>query len=310
MSGATAIVTGAGGFLGKTLVQKLIKAGARVVGIDRLPDDSGSLAAGAYHCVDALDFEGLVNALQQHCGGAEDAALVFHLTGRANVGACAADPRDAFLLNVAGTANVLEACRRTGIRRLVFPSSALVYDTPAATTIDEGAPVKPRSIYAATKLAAESMLSGYASAYDFCCTVARLGNVYGEGATEESIVAIVLRQVAAGGPIAVRSLAPVRDFVFRDDVAEGLIALALVDDDPGFTVFNLASGVPTAIRDLVVTACRVADLDTEVVERAPGPDDLRDRIVLSVNRMADRAQWRPAWSLEDGLSAMLSGMKE
>jgi len=310
LSGATAIVTGAAGFLGKTLVEKLLEAGARVVGIDRLPDDGGCLAAGVYHRVDALDFDDLLNALQQHGGGAGDAAVVFHLIGQANVGACAADPRDAFLLNVIGTANVLEACRRTGIRRLVYPSSALVYDTPAATTIDERAPVRPRSIYAATKLAAESMLSGYASAYGFCCSVARLGNVYGREATEESIVAIVIRQVAAGGPIAVRSLAPVRDFVFHDDVADGLVALALVGDDPGFTVFNLASGVPTTIRDLVMTACRLADLDTEVLERAPRPEDLHDRIVLSVNRMAERAQWRTAWSLEDGLSAIMSGMKE
>lgn len=310
MSGSTAIVTGAAGFLGKALVQKLSSAGARVVGIDRLANDGGCFAAGAYHRVDVLDLDDLVSVLHQHSGAADGSVVVFHLMGQANVGACAADPLDAFLLNVIGTANVLEACRRTGIRRLVFPSSALVYDTPVAATIDEEAPVNPRSIYAATKLAAESMLSGYASEFGFCCRVARLGNVYGPGATGDSIVAIVLRQVAAGGPIALRSLAPVRDFVFRDDVAHGLVALALVDDDPGFAVFNLASGVPTAIRDLVVTACRVADLDTEVVERAPGPDDLRDRIVLSVNRMADCARWRPAWSLEEGLSAMLSGMKE
>ena len=108
----------------------------------------------------------------------------------------------------------------------LFPSSAHVYRLPAAVPIDEDAPTAARSVYAATKIASETMLQGYAADFGFSCAVGRLGNVYGNGASEDSVASIVLREVAAGRRVEVETLAPVRDFIYRDDAVAGLAALA------------------------------------------------------------------------------------
>ena len=156
--------------------------------------------------------------------------MVIHLAGRGHVGANRDDPLAAVAVNVVGTTNVLEACRSAGVRRVVFPSSALVYRLPARSPLSEDAPVASTSVYAATKLASEALLQAYAAEFGLSCAVARLGNVYGHGASADSVASIVIRQAMAGGPVVVNTFAPVRDFIYRDDVVAGLIALARQTD--------------------------------------------------------------------------------
>ena len=120
------------------------------------------------------------------------------MMGMAHAGECRANPRGAVDANVVALVNVLEACRAAGIRRMAFPSSAHVYRLPAPMPIDEDAPTAARSMYAATKIASETMLQGYAADFGFSCAVGRLGNVYGNGASEDSVASIVLREVAVG----------------------------------------------------------------------------------------------------------------
>ena len=299
-----AVVTGAAGFLGAALAERLAARGARVIGIDH----AAGVGPGAGERVrlDILDADALRAAFVGLLRNDAASAVVIHLAARGHVGACHDDPRGAVALNVVGTTNVLEACREAGVRRIVFPSSALVYRLPARSPIGEDAPVASRSIYAASKLACEALLQAYAVEYGFSCTVARLGNVYGRGAATDSVASIVMQQAIAGGPVVVETLAPIRDFIYRDDVVSGLMALVTSTEVPGFGVFNVSSGVPTSIRDLAETACRVAGASAKPMERSSSKGAARDNVVLSIERMTKHTGWTPTFSLEAGLRATLA----
>jgi UDP-glucose 4-epimerase len=297
------IVTGVGGFLGEHLAGRLAAGGTDVVGLDRV--DRPVRGVGRQLVVDLLDPAATSEAI---AGVADEpgASVVVHLMGMAHAGACRDNPTGAIAANVVATTNVLEACRKVGVRRFVFPSSALVYRLPARTPVDEDAPTAARSIYAATKLACESLLQAYAADFGFSCVVARLGNVFGSGAAEDSVASIVLRQVLAGRGVVVETLEPVRDFIYRDDVVSGLVALASLSGSPGSRVVNLATGVPTSIREFAEAASRLAGVSQSPVGRTATVSGPMDRIVLSIERIGRLTGWRPAFTLESGIEATLA----
>ena len=308
-SGMSALITGVRGFIGRALARQLVAAGARVIGVDVVDQETGLPAGVAYYQADILEPGALRSAFNSLLTISGRDCVVFHLAGESHVGRCQADPRRALALNVTGTLHVLEACRTAGSPRLVFPSSALTYALPADVPIDEGAPVEARSVYAASKLACEALIRGYSSDFRLVCRVARLGNVYGHREESDSVADIVLRQVFSGGPVSLKSLSPIRDFIYRDDVAVGLVALATLDPTAPYAVFNLSSGIPTSIRELASTACRVGGLEPLLIETDPHPADVRDELVLSIRKLETQSGWHPAWTLEDGLRQSLAAMR-
>jgi UDP-glucose 4-epimerase len=300
----SAIVTGAGGFIGRGLLDSLEARGVCTHGFD-LPGRSGHVI----RCVDLSDLEATERAFTASAAELGRGAAVFHLAGFANASVCRADPPGAFAANVTATANVLEACRLVGITRVVFPSTALVYALPGELPLVEHAALGPRSIYAASKIAAEALLAGYAADYAFSIDVARLGNVYGPGGPAESVASTLLRQVLGDGHAHLRTLAPVRDFIHRDDVAEGLVRLAEAGSEPGWRVFNLSSGVPTSIAQLADLAGRAVGNATPAIETEPGTRR-EDQIALDVGALYRRTGWKPAIPLFEGLAQTLNAIRE
>ena len=300
----TVVVTGASGFLGSSLTAQLAASGARVIAID----SPGRISSGATEHVglDLLDADALRAEFVARLADDATSAVVIHLAGRGHVGSNRDDPRAAVAVNVVGTTNVLEACRHVGVRQVVFPSSALVYRLPSRSPLREDAPVASTSVYAATKLASEALLQAYAAEFGLSCAVARLGNVYGHGASADSVASIVIRQAMAGGPVVVNTFAPIRDFIYRDDVVAGLIALARRTDATGFQVFNLSSGIPTSIGELAETACAVAGIGEKPTERFGTTDPASDSLVLSIERLTTSTGWTPTFSLESGLRATIA----
>jgi len=301
-----ALITGVNGFLGQTLSQYLLKEGARVTGFG-IQDACPELIKGIqYHKVDILNFDQLYSAMSEL---ASEDVVVFHLAGQSNVGKSRTEPLSTWAVNVTGTSHILETCRRVAIKKIVFPSTALVYARPAPLPLAETDATLVDSVYASTKLASEALIKSYSIDFGFTCRIARLGNVYGPGAAADSIVQIVLRQVKSGGPITLQTLTTVRDFVYCDDVVTGLVALALQMDGPSCDIFNLSSGVPTSIRELVETACRVEGLETLIIETNPHPQGANDQILVSIKHIQDFTGWLPAWNLEKGLRQTLADLE-
>jgi len=301
-----ALVTGVNGFLGQALSQYLLQAGARVTGFDIHDSSPDSLKGIQYHKVDILDFDQLYTVMSQF---SPVDLIIFHLAGQSNVGKSRTEPLSTWSVNVTGTAHLIETCRRIAINRIIFPSTALLYARPSLRPLVETDATLVGSVYVSTKLASESLIKSYSVDFGLTCRIARLGNVYGPGGPTDSIVQIVLRQIKNGGPITLQTLIPVRDFVYRDDVVTGLVALALHTDEPGCEIFNLSSGVPTSIRELVETACRIKGLDTSIIETQPHRLGTNDKLVVSIQRLKEYTGWQPNWNLEDGLRQTLAELE-
>ena len=298
-----ALITGVGGFLGRRLAKYLLQSGSHVVGLDQQASAVDLPRGIQYHQADIRNFDQLYNEISQL---QTENTTVFHLAAQSHVGKSRIDPLTTLSVNVMGTAHLLEACRQANVKRIVFPSTMLVYARPVPLPIKETDAVQAGSVYASTKLAAEELLKGYASDYGFSCRIARLGNGYGPSGAADSVVEIILRQVKNGGSITLKNLAPVRDFIYCDDVVSGLVALANHADQPGCEIFNLASGVPTSIRELAEAACRIGNLETNILETENHSMAADDKVVLSIERMKEYTNWQPEWSLENGLRQTLS----
>jgi len=303
---ATAVITGATGFLGGALARRLARGGSRVLGVVRQPQR----APAEIMCVagDVLD-PGTWERVAEHLPSERRSLVVFHMAGMASVRGCDEDPRAAVTANLAAVGAVLDACRVLGIRRVVFPSSGLVYQPRRHRPLTENDVIAPPSIYAATKAAAERLLEGYAYAFGMSCDVARLSSAYGPRVSSESVVGTLLRQAVGCQPLQVRTGRPVRDFLFEEDAVEGLLALARRGGAPGLRVFNLSTGRGTSVRVLALTVARLLGRPLDFSEVQSTPESQTDRMVLANRRIRAWTGWRPRHSLASGLRRTLHDLQ-
>ena len=265
-----AIVTGAGGFIGRALVKQLTLAGATVTQWPR-PLDSLVLWS-------------------------EPADVVIHL---------AASPRHTELRpdarpDVAGTRSILQYCRAQGAR-CVLASTAGVYGAGTAAQQDEEAPIGPASGYAASKLAAEDCCRDAAVRFEVPCTVLRLFNVYGPGQRPPFLVPSIIEALAMDQPLELRMPDAVRDFVFIDDVARAFVAAA-DRGGPGARMINIGSGRGTRVSDLAATVARLLGKSPEwtVAEERSSEVPVS---VADIRRARSELGWTPVVALETGLKA-------
>lgn len=305
LAGESVLVTGAAGFIGRHLVEGLRRGGARVRGLSGPPGHGlGPLPEGVAE----------MEADLAHPGAAEaalgDARMLVHAAGPASVAASFADPAAFARVHVEGTARLLDACRRAGVRRVVLISSAEVYGRPRRNPVPETHPLRARSPYGAAKAGAEQMARAFAEAYGLQVVILRPFSVYGPGQPPASLVGTVLR-MAAGDVDAVRlhDLRPVRDYCFVGDVADAAAA-ACTADLPLLSVFNVGTGRGTSVARLAALALRAAGRDLPVEQDGtdrPGRAQIL-RLVADPARAAERLGWHARTSLEDGLAATVRAM--
>jgi UDP-glucose 4-epimerase len=232
-----ALVTGASGFIGRALVGGLVAEGFEVTATDWV--------ASSFSC----RFE--QRDLTQP--GALDDLLtadttVFHLAAHASVAGSVRDPLKDFRINLAATLDVLESVRRFGAR-LIFPSSAAVFDPESPLPHAETAPKKPVSPYGAAKLACESYCRVYHAMYETDVAIARLFNVYGVGMTRYAVADFYRKIAVATDALEILGDGgQLRDLLYIDDAVAGFLFIArhgAAGED-----YNLATGVPTRMLDL------------------------------------------------------------
>ncbi|MGQ0839646.1 NAD-dependent epimerase/dehydratase family protein [Actinokineospora sp.] len=298
-----ALVTGGAGFIGSTLVDRLLSAGHDVVILDdlrrgRRANLTAALAAGCeLHEVDVLSPE-LADVL-----ATARPEVVFHLAAQIDVRVSVADPLLDVNQNVVATVNLAEAAHRAGVRKIVFASSGgSIYGTPEELPVSESAPINPKSPYAASKVAAEIYLNTYRQLYGLDCTHLALANVYGprqDPHGEAGVVAIFANALLAGHPTKVYGDGGnTRDYVYVGDVVDAFLSAS--GELGGGRRYNIGTGEQTSDRMLhTVVAKEIGVADDP--EHAPAR--LGDLRASAIDATAARAElgWTPRVDIAEGV---------
>ncbi|MBY0441208.1 MAG: GDP-mannose 4,6-dehydratase [Mycobacteriaceae bacterium] len=308
-----ALVTGAAGFIGSTLVDKLLADGHVVVGLDNF---ATGRATNIEHLADNPEFffveadivtEDLVAVFDRH-----RPEVVFHLAAQIDVRHSVANPQFDASVNVIGTIRLAEAARRTGVRKIVHTSSGgSIYGAPAVYPTSEAVPVDPMSPYAAGKVAGEIYLNTFRQLYQLDCSHIAPANVYGprqDPHGEAGVVAIFSQALLAGKPTKVfGDGSNTRDYVFVDDVVDAFILAA--KPVGGGQRFNIGTGLETSDLQLHKAIAAAVKAPNTPEFHPPRLGDLT-RSCLDISLAAEVLGWRPRVQLDDGLRRTVEYFRE
>ena len=299
-----ALVTGAAGFIGSTLVDRLLADGHTVVGIDDL--SSGRTAnLEAARAFDRFEFvqadvvdADLIGLLAQIAP-----EVVYHLAAQIDVRRSVADPEFDATVNVVGTVRLAEAARRAGVRKVVHTSSGgSVYGVPSDYPTSETAPTDPASPYAASKVAGEIYLNTFRHLYGMDCSHVAPSNVYGprqDPHGEAGVVAIFINALLAGEPTTVFGEGGnTRDYVYVGDVVDAFVRAS--GTAGAGQRFNIGTGVETSDRALHTAVAAAVGAPDEPRFAPPRLGDLA-RSCLDVRKAEMVLGWRPRVRLDEGL---------
>jgi UDP-glucose 4-epimerase len=291
-----ALVTGGAGFIGSALVRALRERGYDV----RVYDD---LSVGDPANIDGTDAEivrGDVCDLAALTEAARGCDAAFHLAAGAGVIQSIDEPLVNFDQNARGTVVALEAARRADIGRFVFSSSNAPLGE-GAYPAREDKPIAPLSPYGASKAVGEAYCSAFHGAYGMHAVAVRFSNAYGpRSAHKGNVIPLFIRRLRAGEELTVYGDGEqTRDFVFCEDLADGLIRAAEADGAGG-EIFQLASGVETSLNRLLELLGEVSGTEPRVRREPPRAGEIL-RNYSSVDKARDRLGYRPSVALAEGL---------
>jgi CDP-glucose 4,6-dehydratase len=307
--GEVAFVTGADGFIGGWLAERLLDEGAEVIvlrrdrpALSRLRlegiEDRCDVVAG-----DLSDHTSLLRVLNEY-----GVTAVFHLAAQAIVAVANRSPLSTFETNVRGTYNLLEAARLTPtVERVVVASSDKAYGAHELLPYREDAKLQPRFPYDTSKAAADLIARSYAETYELPVAVTRFANVYGGGDFNFSrLVPEIARAIIANERPVIRSDGtPERDFIYVPDAVDAYLAIAdgLRDAANRGLAFNAGAGRPWSVAEITRTMLDAAGSELSADIRGSGtPSGEIDRQYLDSRLIKQRLGWEPTWSLQDGLA--------
>jgi NAD dependent epimerase/dehydratase len=304
-SGRRVLVTGAGGFIGSHLAERLVGLGADVRAFFRYTS-TGSLGwieqteAGIRSAIDPIlgDLRD-ADAVQHAVRGTD---LVFHLGALIGIPYSYANPRETYETNVTGTFNVITACRDHDVSLVVHTSTSETYGTAVYVPIDEQHQLQAQSPYSATKIAADKLAESFHHSYGLPVTTVRPFNTFGPRQSPRAVIPTIVSQALSGTTVALGHLDPTRDFTYVSDTVEGFVRAA-VTGAVGQT-FNLGSGQEISIGGLVElvgeTLGKQLHVEHDLRRDRPEASEV-NRLVADNTRAREVLGWAPTVSLRDGL---------
>ncbi|MCH7820012.1 MAG: SDR family NAD(P)-dependent oxidoreductase [Candidatus Marinimicrobia bacterium] len=309
------LITGAAGFIGSHLCEKLLEDGNTVVGFDNFDpfyertvkennlktsvlNESFKLIEG-----DIRDSESVKKLFDEH-----SFEVVVHLAAKAGVRPSIEDPTAYNKVNVLGTLNILEMMKKNDIKRLVFASSSSVYgnstDVPYKETMNVNNPISP---YAATKIAGELLCYNYWHLYKISATCLRFFTVYGPRQRPEMAIAKFVKKAYDGNLISIYGDgSSCRDFTYIEDIIQGVVVST--ERDLGFEIINIGESETIDLNSLLglikeLTGC---DLKTENLPMQPGDVDKTFANIDKAKRLLDYA---PVTSVREGIKQYISWLR-
>jgi len=284
------LVTGGAGFIGGHVVERLVGEGLEVRVLDNL--SSGSLDNLAHH-KDNSKVEVVIGDLKRMedvVRAIEGADVVFHFAANPEVRVSTTNPEIHFNENVVATFNLLEAMRRRDVREIVFASSSSVYGEPDEIPVGEDAPVRPVSVYGASKAACENLIHAYSKLYGMKAVVLRYANVVGPRLKHGAVYDFVVKLSKSPSELEVLGDGKqVRSYIYVDDAVEATL-IAWMKSDSAFEVYNVASEdwmTVDEVADEVIKAVGLSDVRKVYRPLLHGVGWLGDvkRVALSIDKL-------------------------
>lgn len=300
------LVTGAGGFIGSHLVEKLVDLGAKVRAFVRYNsrNDWGLLEILPEHTRRQIEvITGNLRDSESVRTAVKDVQIVFHLGASIAIPYSYGNPRDAVETNIIGTLNVLNAVKEYEVEKMIQTSSSEVYGTAVYVPIDEKHPLQAQSPYAASKIAADKLAESFYLSYDLPVATIRPFNTYGPRQSARAVIPSIIIQLLSSDIVSLGSLFPTRDFLFVEDTVDGFIKMAESPLTVG-EVVNVGTGSEISINDLAKKIMSIVGKEANIVSEderiRPLASEVK-RLVADNTKAKKLMGWEPKISLDEGL---------
>lgn len=312
-NGKRVLVTGAGGFIGSHLAERLVELGASVRSLvhynalgtwgwldqSHLRDDMDIVAG------DICDRDCVREAIR-------DVDVVFHLAALIAIPYSYRAPESYVRTNVIGTLNVVQAARELRTSRVVHTSTSEVYGTARYVPIDESHPLQGQSPYSASKLSADKMAESFHLSFDVPLVTVRPFNTFGPRQSARAVIPTIITQCLVGEAVRLGSLTPTRDLNYVSNTVAGFLRAAETDAAIGKTI-NLGSGREISVGDLAQLIGEVmgkpVQIECDESRKRPGASEV-ERLLADNSLARELLNWEPETDLETGLAQTIDWMRD
>ena len=307
------LVTGADGFIGSHLTEKLVRDGHDVRAFTYY--NSFNSNGWLDYCSEDIkgNFEIFSGDIRDPFGvntSVKDCEVIFHLAALIAIPYSYHSPSTYIDTNVNGTLNVLEAAKSNNISLVVHTSTSEVYGTAKYVPIDESHPLVGQSPYSASKIAADQLAYSYYSSFDLPLVIARPFNTYGPRQSARAVIPTIISQIASGKKkLKLGSVSPTRDFNFVDDTVSGFLSMLGATSYHG-EVFNIGSNYEISILETIEMIMEIMNVNLEIVS-----DDIRirpknsevERLWSNNTKIKELLNWSPNYA---GLAGFREGLSK
>jgi len=315
LSGKKILVTGADGFIGSHLVEKLVDDGYSVKAfvyynsfnswgwLDSFPKEK--LSKVEIFAGDVRDSDCVRNAVK-------DADIIFHLAALIAIPYSYYAPSSYVETNIKGTLNILQAAKDLKTEKILVTSTSEVYGTAIYTPIDEKHPRQGQSPYSASKIGADYIAESFFRSFNLPVTIVRPFNTYGPRQSARAVIPTIITQLLNGvKEIKLGSLHPRRDLVFVKDTVNGFIEIAMSDKLIGDEV-NIATNETISVGDLASKIIALVNPDAKIIteeERIRPEKSEVDLLLGSNSKIKSKTNWKQSWELDKGLKKTIEWFK-
>lgn len=306
-----ALITGATGFIGSHLVERVVNLGAQVRAFAQYNSQNniGLLSLLPDNVIKEIEIVwGDIKEIESVQKAGAGCSTIFHLASLVGVPYSYLHPQEVVMTNTIGALNVLICSRENGVEKTVITSTSEVYGTARYVPIDENHPLQGQSPYSASKIAADKLAESFYASYNLPVAICRPFNTYGTRQSMRAVIPTIITQALTKDEIHLGSLSPTRDFTFVSDTVEGFIRIAESPRSVG-EVINIGSGFEISIGDLVAKICSLVGRDVPVTgdEQRKRPDKSEvNRLFADSRKAKELIGWEPQVSLDEGLKRTVS----
>ncbi len=303
----TILVTGADGFIGSHLVEKLIEDGHKVKAFVYYN------SFNSWGWLDTLP-KAILNQIEIFAGDVRDpngvrtavkgVDMIYHLAALIAIPYSYHSPDSYVDTNVKGTLNILQAARDYNIERIIVTSTSEVYGTALYVPIDENHPKQGQSPYSASKIGADAMADSFYRSFNLPVTIVRPFNTFGPRQSARAVIPTIITQLLAGKTeIKLGALHPTRDLLFVKDTANGFVEIAKSEKTIGHEI-NIATQQEISIQDLAQSLINIINPNAKIIS-----DDVRlrpeksevERLLGAADKIKSLTNWQPKYNLQEGL---------